>query len=80
MLGQMEGVPQNKEFSRWQGHWWSSHQPQWPGPGEPPLHPRARDPFYLLALADHVQKADEFIQANDTKLVVIAEQIQYWQE
>lgn len=39
------------------------------------------DPLDLVALAEQVQKADEFIRANATnKLTVIAEQIQHLQE
>ncbi|XP_058573777.1 uncharacterized protein C1orf50 homolog isoform X1 [Neofelis nebulosa] len=42
---------------------------------------RAGDPLDLVALAEQVQKADEFIRANATnKLTVIAEQIQHLQE
>nr|XP_025712827.1 uncharacterized protein C1orf50 homolog isoform X2 [Callorhinus ursinus] len=42
---------------------------------------RAGDPLDLVALAEQVQKADEFIRANATnKLMVIAEQIQHLQE
>ncbi|CAD7684126.1 unnamed protein product [Nyctereutes procyonoides] len=42
---------------------------------------RAGDPLDLVALAQQVQKADEFIRANATnKLMVIAEQIQHLQE
>ncbi|KAM5161636.1 uncharacterized protein C1orf50 homolog [Callospermophilus lateralis] len=42
---------------------------------------RVGDPLDLVALAEQVQKADEFIRANATnKLTVIAEQIQYLQE
>uniref|UniRef100_G3T0B8 Chromosome 1 open reading frame 50 n=1 Tax=Loxodonta africana TaxID=9785 RepID=G3T0B8_LOXAF len=42
---------------------------------------RAGDPLDLVALAQQVQKADEFIRANATnKLTVIAEQIQHLQE
>ncbi|XP_045715195.1 uncharacterized protein C1orf50 homolog [Phyllostomus hastatus] len=42
---------------------------------------RAGDPLDLVALAEQVQKADEFVQANATnKLTVIAEQIQHLQE
>ncbi|XP_025275467.3 uncharacterized protein C1orf50 homolog [Canis lupus dingo] len=47
-----------------------------------PYHTRrAGDPLDLVALAQQVQKADEFIRANATnKLMVIAEQIQHLQE
>ncbi|XP_038190804.1 uncharacterized protein C1orf50 homolog [Arvicola amphibius] len=42
---------------------------------------RVGDPLDLVALAEQVQKADEFIRANATnKLTVIAEQIQHLQE
>lgn len=42
---------------------------------------RVGDPLDLVALAEQVQKADEFIRANATsKLSVIAEQVQYLQE
>ncbi|XP_037005280.1 uncharacterized protein C1orf50 homolog [Artibeus jamaicensis] len=42
---------------------------------------RAGDPLDLVALAEQVQKADEFVRANATnKLTVIAEQIQHLQE
>ncbi|KAK2498208.1 hypothetical protein MC885_016228 [Smutsia gigantea] len=42
---------------------------------------RAGDPLDLVALAEQVQKADEFTRANATnKLTVIAEQIQHLQE
>nr|XP_008527959.1 PREDICTED: uncharacterized protein C1orf50 homolog isoform X1 [Equus przewalskii] len=42
---------------------------------------RVGDPLDLVALAEQVQKADEFIRANATnKLTIIAEQIQYLQE
>lgn len=42
---------------------------------------RVGDPLDLVALADQVQKADEFIRANATnKLTVIAEQIQHLQD
>uniref|UniRef100_A0A8C5NWY9 Expressed sequence AU022252 n=1 Tax=Jaculus jaculus TaxID=51337 RepID=A0A8C5NWY9_JACJA len=42
---------------------------------------RVGDPADLVALAEQVQKADEFIRANaSNKLTVIAEQIQYLQE
>ncbi|XP_012290196.2 uncharacterized protein C1orf50 homolog isoform X2 [Aotus nancymaae] len=41
----------------------------------------AGDPLDLVALAEQVQKADDFIRANATnKLTVIAEQIQHLQE
>ncbi|XP_040830394.1 uncharacterized protein C1orf50 homolog isoform X1 [Ochotona curzoniae] len=47
-----------------------------------PYHTRRPgDPLDLVALAEQVQKADEFIRANATnKLTVIAEQIQHLQE
>ncbi|XP_048207012.1 uncharacterized protein C1orf50 homolog isoform X2 [Perognathus longimembris pacificus] len=47
-----------------------------------PYHTRrVGDPLDLVALAEQVQKADEFIRANATnKLTVIAEQIQHLQE
>ncbi|XP_058408113.1 uncharacterized protein C1orf50 homolog isoform X1 [Diceros bicornis minor] len=47
-----------------------------------PYHTRrAGDPLDLVALAEQVQKANEFIRANATnKLTVIAEQIQHLQE
>ncbi|XP_041128944.1 uncharacterized protein C1orf50 homolog [Polyodon spathula] len=42
---------------------------------------RVGDPMDLVALAQQVQKADEFIRANaSNRLTVIAEQIQYLQE
>lgn len=42
---------------------------------------RVGDPLDLVALAEQVQKADEFIRANATnKLTVIAEQIQHLQD
>ncbi|XP_010958062.2 uncharacterized protein C1orf50 homolog isoform X2 [Camelus dromedarius] len=42
---------------------------------------RAGDPLDLVALAEQVQKADEFIRANATnKLTVIAEQIEHLHE
>uniref|UniRef100_A0A7M4F953 Chromosome 1 open reading frame 50 n=2 Tax=Crocodylus porosus TaxID=8502 RepID=A0A7M4F953_CROPO len=42
---------------------------------------RAADPADLVALAQRVQQADEFIRANAcNKLTVIAEQIRYLQE
>lgn len=42
---------------------------------------RVGDPLDLVALAEQVQKADEFIRANATNmLTVIAEQIQHLQE
>ncbi|KAM5248667.1 uncharacterized protein C1orf50 homolog [Ctenodactylus gundi] len=42
---------------------------------------RVGDPSDLVALAEQVQKADEFIRANATnKLTVIAEQVQHLQE
>lgn len=42
---------------------------------------RVGDPLDLVALAEQVQKADEFIRANATnKLTVIAEQIQHLQQ
>ncbi|XP_004645994.1 uncharacterized protein C1orf50 homolog [Octodon degus] len=42
---------------------------------------RVGDPLDLVALAEQVQKADEFIRANATsKLSVIAEQVQHLQE
>ncbi|XP_008999294.1 uncharacterized protein C1orf50 homolog isoform X2 [Callithrix jacchus] len=42
---------------------------------------RAGNPLDLVALAEQVQKADDFIRANATnKLTVIAEQIQHLQE
>ncbi|CAK6441078.1 unnamed protein product [Pipistrellus nathusii] len=47
----------------------------------PYLTHRAGDPLDLVALAEQVQKADEFVRANATnKLTVIAEQIQHLQE
>ncbi|XP_037683434.1 uncharacterized protein C1orf50 homolog [Choloepus didactylus] len=47
-----------------------------------PYHTRrSGDPLDLVALAQQVQKADEFIRANATnKLTVIAEQIHHLQE
>lgn len=52
--------------------------PQLPGPGK--LH-WARDPLDIMALAEQVQKADEYIRTNATnKLTIIAELIQHLQE
>ncbi|XP_051895152.1 uncharacterized protein C1orf50 homolog [Pristis pectinata] len=42
---------------------------------------RLGDPLDLVALAEQIQKGDDFVRANATnKLTVIAEQIQYLQE
>ncbi|KAF7693105.1 uncharacterized protein C1orf50 homolog [Silurus meridionalis] len=42
---------------------------------------RVGDPMDLVALAEHVQKGDEFIRANAcNRLTVIADQIRYLQE
>ncbi|XP_078281386.1 uncharacterized protein C1orf50 homolog [Rhinoraja longicauda] len=42
---------------------------------------RLGDPLDLVALAEQIQKGDEFVRANVTnKLTVIAEQIQYLQD
>ncbi|XP_012603956.2 uncharacterized protein C1orf50 homolog [Microcebus murinus] len=80
--GQTEGAPESRGAQSMAG----ALVERSPMPGGlalvSPYHThRAGDPLDLVALAEQVQKADEFIRANATnKLTVIAEQIQHLQE
>uniref|UniRef100_A0A2K6FU11 Chromosome 1 open reading frame 50 n=1 Tax=Propithecus coquereli TaxID=379532 RepID=A0A2K6FU11_PROCO len=83
--GQTEGVPESRGAQSTAGLAGALVERS-PIPGGlalvSPYHThRAGDPLDLVALAEQVQKADEFIRANATnKLMVIAEQIQHLQE
>ncbi|XP_026354119.1 uncharacterized protein C1orf50 homolog isoform X1 [Ursus arctos] len=81
-LGQAEEVPENQRVQRLTGA--LVERTSTPGGVAlvSPYHThRAGDPLDLVALAEQVQKADEFIRANATnKLMVIAEEIQHLQE
>ncbi|XP_021539461.1 uncharacterized protein C1orf50 homolog [Neomonachus schauinslandi] len=84
-LGQAEEVPENQRIQPATGRGGALVE-RTSTPGGlalvSPYHThRAGDPLDLVALAEQVQKADEFIRANATnKLTVIAEQIQHLQE
>ncbi|XP_066228235.1 uncharacterized protein C1orf50 homolog [Saccopteryx leptura] len=82
--GETEGVPENRVQSATERG--GALVELTPTPGglalvSPYYTHRAGDPLDLVALAEQVQKADEFTRANATnKLTVIAEQIQHLQE
>ncbi|XP_044093925.1 uncharacterized protein C1orf50 homolog isoform X1 [Neovison vison] len=84
-LGQAEEVPENQRVQPATGRGGALVE-RTATPGGlalvSPYHThRVGDPLDLVALAEQVQKADEFIRANATnKLTVIAEQIQHLQE